>query len=74
MIINPNGVASFSGSYATTQPLQGCVLLRLDTQGSSRTRNPGLEDGIPVGVASGPIRWKVFPTPLIVPIAKSRIY
>ena len=32
-----------------TQPLQGWdVLLRL-TQGSSRTRNPGLDDGIPLG-------------------------
>ena len=31
------------------QPFQGCAQLVRSTQGSSRTRNPGLSDGIPLG-------------------------
>ena len=35
-----------------TQPFQGCGLVPGSTQGSSRTRNPGLIDGIPLGFAA----------------------
>src|SRR5206468_378184 len=37
------------GKGAVTQPFQGCPVLTHLTQGSSWTRNPGLNDGIPLG-------------------------
>ena len=49
---NPNGVAS-STCGTTMQPLQGGPRFVRLTQGSSRTRNPGLMDGIPSGFKDG---------------------
>ena len=54
---NPNGVASFPLSMivcALTQPFQGCALFSHSSQGSSRTRNPGLKDRIPLGFTQSP--------------------
>jgi len=38
-----------NGFVPLTQPFQGCPRSRCLTQGSSRTRNPGLNYGIPLG-------------------------
>src|SRR5688572_18345151 len=46
---NPEGVVSQRTTpHTATQPLQGCRSFLFLTQGSSRTRNPGLRDGTPL--------------------------
>jgi len=50
--LNPSGVASSLVDPAA-QPFQGCPDRSPSTQGSSPTRNPGLNDGIPLGFKDG---------------------
>jgi len=54
MRINRVGIVYQDGEHrgaTLMQPFPGCGLSRGVTQGSSRTRNPGLSDGIPLGFA-----------------------